>query len=42
MHSDARRHWKVLSQTSTQPDPEVAHLVEEARAALEVAERKGG
>jgi len=37
---DARRHWKVFSETFMQPDPEVAHLVEEARAALEAAERK--
>jgi serine/threonine-protein kinase len=37
---DARRHWKIFSETFTQPDPEVAHLVEEARAALEAAERK--
>ena len=37
---DARRHWKILSETFTQPDPEVAHLVDEARAALEAAERK--
>jgi tetratricopeptide (TPR) repeat protein len=39
---DARRHWEILSETFTQPDPEVAHLVDEARAALEEAERKAG
>jgi hypothetical protein len=38
---DARRHWKRFSATFTDPDPEVAHLVDEARAALEAAERKG-
>lgn len=38
---DARRHWKIFSETFTQPDPEVVHLVDEARAALEAAERKG-
>jgi hypothetical protein len=37
---DARRHWKVFSETFTQPDPEVAHLIDEARSALEAAEAR--
>jgi hypothetical protein len=37
---DARRHWKIFSETFTQPDPEVAHLIDEARSALEAAEAK--
>ena len=36
---DARRHWKAFSETFTQPDPEVAHLVDEAREALAAAEQ---
>jgi serine/threonine-protein kinase len=39
---DARRHWKIFSETFTQPDPEVAHFVDEARTALDEAERKAG
>ena len=39
---DARRHWKIFSETFTNPDPEVAHLVEEAREALLNAERERG
>jgi tetratricopeptide (TPR) repeat protein len=39
---EARRHWRIFSETFTQPDPEVAHLVDEARAALQAAERKAG
>jgi hypothetical protein len=36
---DARRHWKIFSETFTSPDPELQHLVDEARAALASAER---
>ncbi len=39
---DARRHWKIFSETFTQPDPELRHLVDEAREALAEAERRGG
>ena len=35
--SDAERHWKIFSETFTHPDPEVAHLVDEARTALATA-----
>ena len=35
---EARRHWEVFSATFTRPDPEMAPLVEEARAALASAE----
>jgi len=37
---DARRHWKVFSETFTNPDPEVKHLLDEAREALQRAERE--
>jgi serine/threonine-protein kinase len=37
---DARRHWKIFSETFTNPDPELRHLVDEARAALASAERR--
>jgi serine/threonine protein kinase/tetratricopeptide (TPR) repeat protein len=36
----ARRHWQVFLETFTTPDPEVRHLVDEARAALANAERR--
>ncbi len=36
--ADARRHWQVFSTTFTQPDPEMQHFVDEARAALASAE----
>ena len=36
---EARRHWQVFQETFTNPDPEVAHLVDEARAALDAAGR---
>jgi hypothetical protein len=39
--NDARRHWRVFSETFTNPDPEMRHLVDEARAALASAERRG-
>ena len=39
---DARRHWKIFSETFTNPDPEVRHLIDEAREALAEAERRGG
>ena len=38
--ADARRHWQVFSTTFTNPDPELVHLVDEARAALASAERR--
>jgi len=38
--SDARRHWRVFSEMFTAPDPEMVHLVDEARAALASAERR--
>jgi hypothetical protein len=31
----------VITETSTNPDPEVAHLLDEARDALREAERQG-
>ncbi len=37
---DARRYWQVFSTTFTQPDPEMQHIVDEARAALAEAERQ--
>jgi hypothetical protein len=37
---EARRHWRVFSETFTTPDPELVHLVDEARAALASAERR--
>ena len=39
---DARRHWKIFSETFTNPDPEFKHLVDEAREALLTAERERG
>jgi len=39
---DARRHWKIFSETFTNPDPEVRHLIDEAREALAEVERRGG
>ncbi|MBI1723677.1 MAG: protein kinase, partial [Gemmatimonadetes bacterium] len=38
--SDARRHWRIFSEAFTHPDPELVPLVEQARAALEEAERR--
>ena len=38
--ADARRHWQVFSTTFTQPDPEMQHFVDEARAARASAERR--
>jgi hypothetical protein len=38
--ADARRHWRVFSETFTTPDPEMVHLVDEARAALASAETR--
>jgi serine/threonine-protein kinase len=35
---DARRHWEILSEIFTRPDPEVKYLVDEAREALTSAE----
>jgi serine/threonine-protein kinase len=37
---EARRHWETFRTTFTNPDPEYAHLTDEARAALEAADRK--
>ena len=34
---DAERHWEIFERTFTNPDPELAHLVDEAREALEAA-----
>ena len=31
---DARRHWKIFSETFTTPDPELRHFIDEAREAL--------
>jgi hypothetical protein len=39
---DARRHWKIFSETFTNPDPEVRHLIDEARDALAEVERRKG
>jgi serine/threonine protein kinase/tetratricopeptide (TPR) repeat protein len=36
---DARRHWKTFRETFTNPDPEMRHFVDEARAAMASAER---
>jgi len=38
--ADARRHWRVFSETFTNPDSEMQHLVDEARAAMASAERR--
>jgi tetratricopeptide (TPR) repeat protein len=38
---DARRHWKAFSETFTNPDPEMLPLIQEAREALDRAERAG-
>ena len=38
--ADARRHWQVFSETFTSPDPEMQHLVDEARTAVVDAERR--
>jgi len=35
---EARRHWEIFRTTFTNPDPECAHLIDEARSALEAAE----
>ncbi len=35
---DAQRHWRILAETCTRPDPEMRPLIEEARSALAVAE----
>ena len=32
--TDAERHWKIFSETFTHPDPELRHLVDDARSAL--------
>lgn len=37
---DASRHWRTFRETFTSPDPELRYLVDEARAALEIAERR--
>ncbi|MDP3772765.1 MAG: hypothetical protein Q8Q85_00700, partial [Gemmatimonadales bacterium] len=37
---EARRHWEIFRATFTNPDPELVPLVEEARRALEIAERR--
>lgn len=37
---DARRHWEVLENTLTNPDPELVPMIEEARRAREEAETK--
>jgi len=34
---DAARHWRIFSETFTNPDPELAYLVDEAREAFEAA-----
>jgi hypothetical protein len=38
---DARRHWKAFSEAFTSPDPEMLPLIQEARDALDRAERAG-
>jgi hypothetical protein len=38
--ADARRHWQVFAGSFTAPDPEMQHLVDEARAAVASAERR--
>jgi tetratricopeptide (TPR) repeat protein len=35
---EAKRHWEIFSATFTRPDPEMAPLVEEARAAIASAD----
>jgi hypothetical protein len=35
---EAREHWEVFRRTFTRPDPEVRHLIDEARSALTSAE----
>jgi DNA-binding SARP family transcriptional activator len=37
---EAKRHWKIFSETFTKPDPELVALVVEAREALRSAERR--
>jgi tetratricopeptide (TPR) repeat protein len=37
---DARRHWKILNETFTRPDPALEPMIEEARRALAEAERR--
>jgi len=37
---EARRHWEVFRTTFTNPDPAYAHLLEDARKAMDEAERK--
>ena len=39
---EARRHWDIFSRTFTRPDPELAPLVEEARAAMSSAQNASG
>ncbi len=39
--ADAWRHWQVFTTTFTDPDPEMQHFVDEARAALAGVERGG-
>jgi hypothetical protein len=34
---NARKHWKVLEETVTSPDAQVAALLEEARQAMSAA-----
>ncbi len=36
----AREHWKILDETVTDPDPEFAALLEQARAALRRSEQR--
>jgi hypothetical protein len=42
---DAERHWREFSAAFTNPDPEVRHLLDEARAAITglrtMSQRKG-
>ncbi len=39
---DARRHWKMFTETVRTPDPEIRPLIEETRAALAKAEEVAG
>jgi len=39
---DARRHGEIFRTTVNNPDPEYTHLIDEAREALEDAERQAG
>jgi hypothetical protein len=39
---DAQQHYQIFTETFTNPDPEVAYLLDEARDALREAERRGG